>query len=103
VACIQFTSLVVLPWVLALSLVDHLLNLYATLPFFVCALPFGMGMGWGVAQNLFGISVRRLGLALAYAVIVGLGAVLGTLVAFSYYRMRAGITTLSSWFSQVWH
>jgi hypothetical protein len=38
-------------------------------------------MGWGVAQNLFGISVR-LGLALAYAVIVGLGAVLGTLVLF---------------------
>ncbi|MDT7816590.1 MAG: hypothetical protein QOJ42_6506, partial [Acidobacteriaceae bacterium] len=78
----SITSLVVLPWVLALSLVDHLLNLYATLPFSVLVLPFGMGMGWGVAQILFGISVRRLGLALAYAVIVGLGSVLGTLVPF---------------------
>jgi L-rhamnose-H+ transport protein len=76
------TSLIVLPWALALSLVDHLLNLYATLPFSVLVLPFAMGMGWGVAQILFGISVQRLGLALAYAVIVGLGAVLGTLVPF---------------------
>ena len=41
-----------------------------------------MGIGWGVAQILFGISVKRLRLALAYAVIVGLGAVLGTLVPF---------------------
>src|SRR6267378_6485125 len=61
----SITSLVVLPWVLALSLVDHLLNLYATLPFSVFVLPFAMGMGWGVAQILFGISVQRLGLARA--------------------------------------
>src|SRR5206468_10170383 len=85
----SITSLVVLPWVLALSLVDHLLNLYATLPFSVLVLPFAMGMGWGVAQILFGISVQRLGLALAYAVIVGLGAVLGTLVPF-FARIEYG-------------
>jgi L-rhamnose-H+ transport protein len=78
----SITSLVVLPWVLAFTLVDHLLALYATLPFSIFLLPFGMGIGWGVAQILFGISVQRLGLALAYAVIVGLGAVLGTLVPF---------------------
>jgi multidrug transporter EmrE-like cation transporter len=78
----SITSLLVLPWVLGLSLVDHLLTLFATLPFSVFVLPFGMGIGWGVAQILFGISVKRLGMALAYAVIVGLGAVLGTLVPF---------------------
>ena len=38
------------------------------------------GGGWGVAQILFGVSVKRLGLGIAYAIIVGLGAVLGTLV-----------------------
>jgi L-rhamnose-H+ transport protein len=38
------------------------------------------GAGWGVAQILFGISVKRLGLGIAYAIIIGLGAVLGTLV-----------------------
>src|ERR1700722_12892463 len=64
----SITSLVVLPWILALCLVDHLLNLYASLSFSVFLLSFGMGIGWGVAQILFGISVQRLGLALAYAV-----------------------------------
>jgi L-rhamnose-H+ transport protein len=33
-----------------------------------------------VAQILFGISVRKLGLGIAYGIIVGLGAVLGTLI-----------------------
>src|SRR6202007_2403477 len=44
------------------------------------AVPILFGAGWGVAQILFGISVKRLGLGIAYAIIVGLGAVLGTLV-----------------------
>jgi L-rhamnose-H+ transport protein len=34
----------------------------------------------GIAQVLFGLSIARLGLALGYAIIVGLGALLGTLV-----------------------
>jgi L-rhamnose-H+ transport protein len=42
--------------------------------------PLLFGAGWGVAQILFGISVLRLGMGVGYAVIVGLGAVLGTLV-----------------------
>jgi L-rhamnose-H+ transport protein len=44
------------------------------------AVPLLFGAGWGIAQVLFGISVTRLGLGLAYAIIVGLGALLGTLV-----------------------
>jgi L-rhamnose-H+ transport protein len=39
-----------------------------------------LGAGWGIAQILFGVSVKRLGLGIAYAIIVGLGAVLGMLV-----------------------
>jgi L-rhamnose-H+ transport protein len=34
----------------------------------------------GIAQVLFGISIQRLGLGLAYAIVVGLGTLLGTLV-----------------------
>jgi L-rhamnose-H+ transport protein len=47
---------------------------------FQIAVPFLFGIGWGIAEVLFGISVVRLGLGLAYAIIVGLGALLGTLV-----------------------
>lgn len=73
-------SLIVLPWALALALVDQLFAVYRSLSLADFAVPFFFGAGWGIAQVLFGISVRRLGLGLAYAIIVGLGTVLGTLV-----------------------
>ncbi len=73
-------SLVILPWALAIVLVNHLLDVYLGLQLRQLAIPLVLGAGWGVAQILFGISVDRLGMGVAYAIIVGLGAVLGTLV-----------------------
>jgi L-rhamnose-H+ transport protein len=73
-------SLVVLPWLLAALLVKNLAATYALLPWSDFAAPFVFGLGWGIAQVLFGMSIARLGLALGYAIIVGLGALLGTLV-----------------------
>ncbi|MFL6427363.1 MAG: L-rhamnose/proton symporter RhaT [Acidobacteriaceae bacterium] len=73
-------SLVILPWMLALLLVNHLFAVYRGLAVSAFLTPLVFGAGWGIAQVLFGISVRRLGLSIAYAIIVGLGAVLGTLV-----------------------
>src|ERR1700730_16649952 len=84
-------SLVLLPWALALGLVDHIFETYRSLSWFQIALPFLFGIGWGIAQVLFGISVLRLGLGLAYAIIVGLGALLGTLVPlFVQHRSQVG-------------
>jgi L-rhamnose-H+ transport protein len=76
----SIVSLLVLPWTLALVLVQRLLEVYRTVPAGVMLLPLLLGAGWGVAQILFGISVRRLGVGLAYAIVIGLGAALGTLV-----------------------
>jgi len=73
-------SLVVFPWGLALLLVNHLGAVYAALSPSQLLAPIAFGAGWGIAQILFGISVARLGLGIAYAIIVGIGAVLGTLV-----------------------
>ena len=73
-------SLIILPWGLALGLVNDVLSLYASLPAGIYVLPLILGAGWGVAQVLFGLSIARLGLALGYAVIIGLGALGGTLV-----------------------
>jgi len=73
-------SLLVLPWMLALSIVHHLFRSYAQLSPLQLSIPILFGAGWGVAQVLFGISIQRLGLALAYAIVVGLGTLLGTLV-----------------------
>lgn len=73
-------SLVILPWALALTEVKSLHAVYAALPVRAFLTPLAFGGGWGIAQVLFGLSIERLGLALGYAIIVGLGTVLGTLV-----------------------
>ena len=73
-------SLVIIPWILAFIFVDHLSETYRALTPQQLAVPILLGAGWGIAQILFGVSVKRLGLGIAYAIIVGLGAVLGTLV-----------------------
>jgi L-rhamnose-H+ transport protein len=87
----SLVSLVVLPWALALGLVGHLFDAYRGLSLIQLAVPFFLGAGWGIAQVLFGISVQRLGLGLAYAIIVGLGAALGTLVPlFTQHRSQVG-------------
>src|SRR5580692_12536915 len=91
----SIVSLVILPWMLALGLVGHLFDAYRSLTLLEFAVPFLFGAGWGIAQVLFGISVARLGLGLAYAIIIGLGALLGTLVPlFTQHRSQVGATAL---------
>src|ERR1700737_1501171 len=81
-------SLVILPWTLAIALVGHLFATYRALSIQQLGVPMLLGAGWGIAQILFGVSVKRLGLGVAYAIIVGLSAVLGTLVPF-FVQQRA--------------
>jgi L-rhamnose-H+ transport protein len=85
-------SLVVLPWALALALVPNVWGVYARLAASQFLVPLLFGAGWGIAQVLFGLSIARLGLALGYAVIIGLGALLGTLVPL-FVNNRAVIGT----------
>jgi L-rhamnose-H+ transport protein len=86
----SFVSLLVLPWALALSLVHHLFRVYTGLTALQLATPVLFGAGWGIAQVLFGISIQRLGIALAYPIVVGLGTLLGTLVPF-FVQHRAQV------------
>jgi L-rhamnose-H+ transport protein len=77
----SLVSLFVLPWILALILVNHPFQTYSALTASQFATPIFFGAGWGIVQVLFGISIQRLGLALACAIVVGLGTLLGTLVS----------------------
>jgi len=81
-------SLVIIPWVLAAAFVSRLFETYRALTPQQLAVPILLGAGWGIAQILFGVSVKRLGLGIAYAIIVGLGAILGRLVPF-FVQQRA--------------
>ena len=85
----SLVSLLILPWSFALLLVDHLASTYSHLSLSQFAVPIAFGAGWGIAQVLFGISVTRLGLGVAYSIIVGLGAVLGTLVPLFLQQRQA--------------
>jgi L-rhamnose-H+ transport protein len=76
----SLTILFVLPWILTLILVNHPFQTYSALTASQFATPIFFGAGWGIVQVLFGISIQRLGLALACATVVGLGTLLGTLV-----------------------
>jgi L-rhamnose-H+ transport protein len=81
-AWIIFTlvALVLVPWILAFLRVPNLLSVYSnvTTPSFM--IPFLFGAGWGVAQVLFGLAVIRAGMALSFAITIGLSAALGSLI-----------------------
>ena len=88
-AMFSVMSLVVFPWTLALLLIDHLGAVYGSLTPSQLLAPVIFGAGWGVAQILFGISIARLGLGLAYAIIVGMGAALGTVIPLLSLQSRS--------------
>jgi L-rhamnose-H+ transport protein len=73
-------ALILLPWILAFLKVPHLLAVYSSVNPGSFAMPFLYGAGWGVAQVLFGLAVVRIGMAIAFAVTIGLSAAFGTLV-----------------------
>jgi L-rhamnose-H+ transport protein len=76
----SFVSLLLVPCLIASLAIPAWPRLYASLPSSALLPTLLLGFGWGIAQVLFGISVVRLGMALAFTIIVGLGTVFGTLV-----------------------
>jgi L-rhamnose-H+ transport protein len=76
----SLVALVILPWSLAFLRVPHLIAVYSAMDRNSFIMPFLFGAGWGIAQVLFGLAVVRVGMALAFAVTIGLSAALGTLV-----------------------
>ena len=81
-AWIIFTlvALVLVPWALAFFRVPNLLSVYSNVNYASFMIPFLFGAGWGVAQVLFGLAVIRAGMALSFAITIGLSAALGSLV-----------------------
>ena len=76
----SLVSLVLLPWLVAAFSIPDWPHLYFSLPLAAWLPSLLLGFGWGIAQVLFGIAVVRLGMSLAFTLIVGLGTVFGTLI-----------------------
>src|ERR1700748_3562571 len=76
----NFVSLLFMPCLLASLTVPNWPHLYSSLTWTEWIPSLAFGFGWGIAQVLFGISVVRLGMALAFTLVVGLGTGFGTLI-----------------------
>jgi len=68
------------PWALAWFTIPELAETYRSLSLSQFLIPFLFGTGWGISQVLLGVSVARVGMALTFAIVIGLSATLGTLI-----------------------
>lgn len=75
-----FFALLTLPSLVTYSTIPHLIQVYRSVPAGVIAEVIGFGAGWGVAQVLFGLAVDAIGIALAFSLVLGTAAAVGTLV-----------------------
>lgn len=80
-------ALLVLPAILALGGVPSLAAIYRGPGLQASALVFLFGVGWGLAQVLFGKAIDAIGIGLAFSVVLGLSAACGTVLPL--LRMQA--------------
>jgi len=71
-------GLILIPWLVALETVPQLGEVIRSTSGSTLAKVLVFGFGWGVGNILFGLGVNRLGLAVGYAIILGLIAPIGT-------------------------
>lgn len=76
------TGLLVFPWVLTAATIPSLREVYRSTPPGSLLLIAVGGIGWGIGAALVGVSFRMLGIGLGFAIILGLSALLGSLVPF---------------------
>ena len=73
-------ALMLLPLLAAGMTVPNLLMAYRAVSPGMLLEVSGFGAGWGVAQVLFGIAVDRIGISLAFSIVLGTSAAVGSLV-----------------------
>lgn len=76
----SFLALILFPTVLTLSTVPRLSEIYSSSPMTTLGAVLVFGAGWGISQVLFGLGIDRVGVAVGFAIVVGLAAAIGTLL-----------------------
>ncbi len=82
-------ALVILPLSLAIWAMPHLFAFYASLPLRTLLLPALFGFGWGIAQVTFGLAIARVGMAMAFAIVIGLSSLLGSVIPLAVFHPKA--------------
>src|SRR5437660_10045323 len=75
-----FFSWIIAPWVIGLVLVPDLVDVLRGAPAKSLFWTYFFGVLWGVGGLTFGLTMRYLGIALGYAIALGLCAAFGTLM-----------------------
>ena len=74
------TGLIIIPWAIALATVPHLASVYQQTSWSVLAKVCLYGFAWGIGATLFGQGISRVGMALGFAVILGITSSFGSLL-----------------------
>ncbi len=74
------SAYLICPWTVAAFTVPHLLDVYSGISAGAVVVALLCGIGWGLGALAFGLGVDALGLALGFAVILGMTTTTGTLV-----------------------
>jgi L-rhamnose-H+ transport protein len=73
-------GMLILPWIMVFMTVPHFGDVLAGSPSTTIAEVVLFGFGWGVGSTLFGLGISRVGMALTFAIVLGITASLGSLL-----------------------
>jgi L-rhamnose-H+ transport protein len=86
-------ALVVLPLAAAVATIPNLSMVYRSATPHIILEVCGFGAGWGVAQVFFGLAVDMIGITLAFSIVLGTSAAVGSLIPMvSLHRERLNST-----------
>ena len=74
------SGLLILPWLVTFATVPHVASVYAGASRATLLQIALFGLAWGVGSTLFGVGISRVGLALGFAIILGITAAFGSLL-----------------------
>src|ERR1700676_1956745 len=95
-------ALVVLPFAAALATIPNLSMVYRSATPEIILEVCGFGAGWGIAQVLFGLAVDMIGITLAFSVVLGTSAAVGSLIHMvSLHRERLNSTDVHEDFGAI--
>jgi L-rhamnose-H+ transport protein len=88
-----FTAFFIVPWIIALATVPHLFGVYGNAGAQPLTLLVVFGAGYGIAAACFGLGVEALGIALNFAIALGISIAVGSLLPLLTQHREQALTT----------
>ena len=83
-------ALMIFPIALAVTTVPGALAVYQTSSLRVLSVVCASGIAWGISQVLFGLGIKLAGVALGFAIVVGLAAAAGSVIPLVFFPVEPG-------------